>query len=144
MTRHTCFHCIVLCFCCYHVEPWTLDDTLTSLLTQLLHKMQCNVINTYVNGMWQLGLNQGCTTQIYWRAKNLFLQYLRAKNDMFLLLHRAFKKNGKGTKSLAVRAKLKASAGRMLCIIGLNTYKFGSLTIQTRDIRTKNLKYLTS
>ena len=58
---------------------------------------------------------QGCTTQISWRAKNFFLQYSRAKNDMFLLLQRVFlsNKQGKRTKILALQAKLKASGGHI-------------------------------
>ena len=46
---------------------------------------------------------------------------------MFFLLQRVFLSNklGKVTKSLAVWAKLKASAGRMLCMPDLNTQLYG-------------------
>ena len=58
-------------------------------------------------------LDQGSTTQTSWWTKNFFLQYSRAKSDIFFWL-KVPSKQGKRTQNWSVWAKLKASVGHIL------------------------------
>ena len=58
-------------------------------------------------------LEQGCTTQISWRAINIFLHFLRAKNCMFLLFQMVFLANlqGKRANKISCAGQIKSFRG---------------------------------
>jgi len=101
-----------------------------------------------------IGLMQGCTTQILWRAKKTSFKFQRIKRTKNPCSRGVFIKQTNSMQSILAFEGHIWSAGRMLCMPGLLDYKifflkifskcYNVITLEVRNLPHLNLTFMSN